>query len=157
MNLLESPSLAIGGLPRYLAIDLRMAASTDVPTLISGPPHRTLAFARMIVARNRRRSGLRICDVARGDDAFAAIEEPDWTESAGTVLLREVQNLSLVEQAALANLIAEHRAVRDSETRRVIATSNVSLFDRVVRRTFDSRLFYLLNSIHIVVPWGPQL
>jgi DNA-binding NtrC family response regulator len=37
---------------------------------------------------------------------------------------------------------------------RLIVTSSVSLFDRVLQGTFDDRLFHRLNVIHIMVPPG---
>jgi len=135
----------------HLAIDVTIAAASDVPVLISGPPHRTLAFARLIVARGPTGSGLRICDVARGDDVFTAIEGPDAADPAATVVLREVHNLSESQQAVLADLIADRDDPRSLTRRRLISTSAVSLVHRVKHGLFDARLFYLLNPIHIVV------
>ena len=162
MHTLGSNSAHTGGLSRRkdkatfvhnLAIDVSIAADSDVPILISGPPHRTLAFARLIVARGRTGgdTDLRVCDVTGGDDLFNAIEGPESAEAATTVLLREVHHLSDIEQAVLADLIANRQTPRSMPKRRVIATSAISLFHRVKQGTFDARLFYLLNAIHIVV------
>ena len=96
-------------------------------------------------------SGLRICDVARGDDVFTAIEGPDAADPAATVVLREVHNLSESQQAVLADLIADRDDPRSLTRRRLISTSAVSLVHRVKHGLFDARLFYLLNPIHIVV------
>jgi len=162
---------------RHLAIDLTLAAGSNVPVLISGPPHRTVAFARLIAARRAGGgggAGLRVCDVTRGDDIFTAMEGPDSAEPAGsvlseplalrqaqserrlegTVVFREVQNLSDPEQAVLADLIADQQVSDDMPMRRVVATSCISLFHRVRQGTFDDRLFYLLNAIHIDVRPG---
>lgn len=169
MNGFDSDSPPAGGMghPKgwtavlhHLASDLSLAADCGVPVLISGPPHRTLALARMIVARQDRRdalTGLRICDVARGDDVFVAIAGAHSADSGATVLLREVHRLSYAEQAALAELLADRHVRRAIPKRRVIATSTVSLFDRVMHGTFDARLFYRLNVVHIIVPSTPRL
>ena len=135
----------------HLAIDVSLAATSDVPVLISGPPNRTLRFALLIVARAslRGRTGLRICDVARGDDIFNAIEGPDRAETTETVLIREVQTLSEANQAVLADLLTDRHGRVGPGRRRVIVTSAISLFHRVKRGTFDARLFYLLNAIHL--------
>jgi len=160
---------------RHLAIDLTLAAGSEVPVLISGPPHRTLAFARLIAARRRAGGGgLRVCDVTRGDDIFTAMEGNDSAEPGGpvlseppavrraqgerrveaTVIFREVQNLSEPEQAVLADMITDQQLSDARPTRRVIATSCISLFHRVRQGTFNDRLFYLLNPIHIDVRPG---
>jgi hypothetical protein len=138
---------------RHLATDVSLAAASDVPVLISGPPNRTLRFALLIVARAslRGRSGLRICDVTRGDDVFNAIEGPDRADATETVLIREVQTLSEANQAVLADLLADRRGQVGTARRRVIAASAISLFQRVKQGTFDARLFYLLNAIHLDV------
>jgi hypothetical protein len=137
----------------HLAIDVSLAAGSDVPVLISGLPNRTLRFALLIVARAslRGRTGLRVCDVTRGDDVFNAIEGPDRAEATETVLIREVQTLSDANQAVLADLLAERDGHPGNARRRVIATSAISLFHRVRQGRFDARLFYLLNMIHLDV------
>ena len=160
MNASDSNSTLIMGPPprkdratfvQHLAIDVTIAAASDVPVLISGSAHRTLAFARLIVERDQTRSGLRVCDVLRGDDVFNAIEGPDTSHPAETVVLREVQNLSESQQAVLADLIADSQDPRSLIRRRLIATSAVSLVHRVKHGMFDARLFYLLNAIHVLV------
>jgi len=160
MNASDSNStLTLGPAPRKdratfvqeLAIDVTIAAASDVPVLITGSPHRTLAFARLIVERGHTGSGLRVCDVARGDDVFNAIEGPHTSHVAATVVLREVQYLSESQQAVLADLIADRQDPRSLIRRRLIATSSVSLLHRVKHGMFDARLLYLLNAIHIVV------
>jgi DNA-binding NtrC family response regulator len=73
---------------------------------------------------------------------------------AGTLLLRDVGRLSLTFQVRLADALGElrahstHRRVR----RRVMASTSGSLLDRVNDGTFDARLFYRLNVIHLVLP-----
>jgi DNA-binding NtrC family response regulator len=53
--------------------------------------------------------------------------------------------LDLAQQSALMPLVAAARACR------IIATTSVPLFERVLQGSFDAGLFYALNTIHIKV------
>ena len=69
------------------------------------------------------------------------------TTDEEVLVIREVQALNSAEQAALLRLLDDEEA---RERRRIITTSSVCLFDRVGQGTFDARLFYRLNAIHIM-------
>jgi hypothetical protein len=64
-------------------------------------------------------------------------------------LLTEVHTFGAGGQAALAELVGARHDGQFRETRRIISTSSVSLFERVREGVFDEDLFYRLNVIHI--------
>ncbi len=72
----------------------------------------------------------------------------------GTLFLQEVGRLSPASQARLADHLAELRMHGGGRRvrRRVMASSSETLLDRVNAGTFDARLFYRLNVIHLVLP-----
>jgi DNA-binding NtrC family response regulator len=73
---------------------------------------------------------------------------------AGTVFLREVGKLDPTLQLRLSDRLAELRKRPGGERRmrrRVISSSSIPLESRVENGTFDARLFYRLNVIHMVI------
>jgi DNA-binding NtrC family response regulator len=63
-------------------------------------------------------------------------------------MVEDVDALDQTQQSALMALVADAdgRATRPC---RIIATTSVPLFERVMQGSFDSDLFYRLNRIHI--------
>lgn len=140
--------------------DLQLAATVDVPVLISGPPEECQELACELDRRSgspdgtvevvdcrssaaltvfRRRTAERIthCDAAHGR----------------ILLLQEVHALSPADQVRLARRLEEVRRSHCTGLR-IVASSSVPLFDRVMDHLFDEHLFYRLNVIHIIVPLG---
>ena len=76
----------------------------------------------------------------------------------GTLLLDDVSNLPLAVQGKLLRVIEEKKVQRLSGQRRidvdvrVVATTNVPLWDEVARRSFRQDLYYRLHGIEIQVP-----
>ena len=72
-------------------------------------------------------------------------------ETGGTLFLSEVGKLGPEHQARLLKALIECREASWPEpmTPRAIASTSEALFDRVQDGTFDLRLFYRLNVIHI--------
>jgi hypothetical protein len=68
-------------------------------------------------------------------------------------LVHDVERLTPAQQASLMALL--ERAERRGMTTRIIATSSVCVYDRVMQGSFDDRLFYRLNAIHVVAS-GPR-
>lgn len=86
-------------------------------------------------------------DLERGSEPRAELRQD------GTIFLYEVGKLSLALQARLSAALGSggpgetKRRVR----KRVMASTSVSLLDRVRAGTFDDRLFYRLNAIHVAL------
>lgn len=145
-------------LESLLEEDVEIAARSRVPVLITAPPDRALEIARDIAERSARSGPARmqICDLAAGGDIVAALTEnrirAAAREGTTTLLLQEVHMLSEIEQEAIMSLLDTRPLRPIDDTPRIISTSSVSLFDRVLQGAFDPRLFHRLNVIHIVVP-----
>jgi hypothetical protein len=138
-----------------LALDIRLAARTKVPVLISAPPDFAANVARAIAAfaDEWKASEVVVCDCAGGPDIGAAVADAQSMRGrhSGDVilLLREVHALGPADQAAVADLVAAWHAGRSAL--RIISTCSLSLFDRVREGAFDEQLFYRLNALHIVI------
>jgi DNA-binding NtrC family response regulator len=140
-----------------LAVDIRIAARTKVPVLISAPPDHATNIARAIAAFSDEWKAIEVvvCDCAGGADLGATVAHA--RSKCGLhareviLLLREVHALGAADQAAVADLVAAWHAGRSAV--RIISTCSVSLFDRVREGAFDGQLFYSLNALHIVVHW----
>jgi DNA-binding NtrC family response regulator len=129
--------------------DVRIAARSRLPVLVSGSPAcaRTVALAIARQGRSVGRSGkVVMCDATDPDDvaaSFGGLGQLADNRNA-IFLVREVHALSRAAQNELLKLVED--PVRSP---RVIVSSSVSLFDRVRDGRFAVRLFYRLNSIHI--------
>jgi transcriptional regulator of acetoin/glycerol metabolism len=139
-----------------LALDIQVAAKTKAPVLISAPADCAVNVARAIAAFASvwKAADVVVCDCAGGGDLGAAVAsaragsgEPD----TAILLLREVHALGETEQAEMARVFTELGDGRLHGAPRIISTTSVSLFDRVLEGAFDERLFYRLNALHIVI------
>jgi DNA-binding NtrC family response regulator len=85
---------------------------------------------------------------------LSTVREPPRPAQMGTVLLQDVWQLSPTTQARLADRLVHMCGKRlPGRSRwRLMASSSESLLPRVIDGTFDDRLFYRLNVIHLVVP-----
>ena len=74
--------------------------------------------------------------------------------TAGTIFLEEVWKLSLALQGRLLDALIDCSAPRGSRRgcARVMASSSEPLLARVEEGTFNDRLFYRLNAVHLVLP-----
>ena len=138
--------------------DLQLAANVDVPVLISGPPTASRNIACELDRRSQSPAGsVEVVD-CRKRGALAALRLRTTKKRcdaarARILLLEEVHALSPVDQAVLARQLEAQQA-RSAAPVRILASSSVPLFERVVDQLFNERLFYRLNVIHIVVPLG---
>jgi len=131
------------------SLDLAVAARTSLPVLISAP------------SRCARQLAIEIAVGPEGDgaDGVVVVDAADHHYLQSTLLLaagaplrhlravvvHDVDALDPAQQSAVMPLVAGARACR------IIATTSVPLFERVLQGSFDSGLFYALNTIHIKV------
>jgi hypothetical protein len=134
--------------------DIRMAARSTVPILITAMPDRALSIARKIAdaVDGQPRPNVLICDPP-GDtdrllDVVSHLARPGAGAGRSILLLRELHEWNPAALAAVRRLV--HGDQPPVVLPRIVASSSVSLFDRVVGGTFDDELFYALNAIHIV-------
>ena len=142
--------------PRVLAPeeDISLAALLDVPVLITGPE----ADCRELACELDRRStspvgAVEVID-CRTENALKALEpeeEPAIRSDAKILLLQEVHALSPDDQLRLTRELDHVGQTTCGGGRRILASSSVPLFDRVIDQLFDENLFYRLNVIHIVI------
>ena len=141
--------------PRMLAPeeDISLAALLDVPVLITGPA----ADCRELACELDRRSSSPVGAVevidCRTENALKALEAGDETtiqQDPKILLLQEVHALSPDDQLRLTREL-DHVGRTTWTGRRILASSSVPLFDRVIDQLFDENLFYRLNVIHIVI------
>ena len=135
--------------------ELQLARLNKVSVLITARPDSALEIASAIAgeddsgrARMLILDGPTLLDPAswnRRKDAYIAAD--------ADLVIRDVDYLTLAEQAALLSQLETESA---DGTRRIIATSSASLFDRVQDGTFLDSLFYRLNVIHIVSDSCPE-
>jgi hypothetical protein len=122
--------------------DILLAASSTCAVLISAPPHDALEIARAIATERGCIDRLLVQDF--GSAEASGFLEP--RQSPLLLLLREVHDLTPRQQALLMELLEE----RHGTPPRIIASSSVSLYERVKEGTFDARLYYRLNTVHVI-------
>ena len=149
-------------------LDLSHAVQSDACVLFTGKHETAEALARQLHALSGWRDGpFVVVDCALPDAAprllqLLDVEKPEvpsgtsWPTLAqsGTVFLREVGELDPTLQLRLSERLAalRTRPVYTSRMRRrVISSSSIPLESRVQNGTFDARLFYRLNVIHMVI------
>jgi hypothetical protein len=131
------------------SLDMAVAARTSLPVLISAPSE----FARqMAIEIAVGRDGDGADGVVVVDAADHHYLQSTLMRAAGAplrhlraVVVHDVDALDPAQQSAVTALVAGARACR------IIATTSVPLFERVLQGSFDSGLFYALNTIHIKV------
>ena len=140
--------------------DIALAATTDIPLLITGgSPDDRLRVARRVHGRSRWRP-LRLlfssCDASPSAD-LARLLALASTPPASTLFLDGVDGLESPAQAVLCESLERRLADRPGAGApgplpagpRVIAGTGEDLLATVEGSTFDPRLFYRLNALHI--------
>jgi DNA-binding NtrC family response regulator len=143
-------------------VDLEVigAASADVCILLTGPSTPAMELARRIHGLGRGRPG-RFRVVSCGwpeslleEQLFHALRPG----SSGTLFLEEVGRLSPELQERLLEALDrtdDPRGPRPPRARLMACTSE-ALFQRALEGSFNERLLYRLNAIHMVVPPGQE-
>jgi transcriptional regulator of acetoin/glycerol metabolism len=135
------------------SLDMAVVARTSVPVLISAPRKAALSMAIEVAAKSGGHGGTAAA-VLMVDAADDRAVESTFTRAAEAdpghlraVVVRDVDALAPAQQAALRGLVAES----GDRACRIIATTSVPLFERVRQGSFDARLFYSLNVVHLRV------
>lgn len=146
------------GLARLHSLDMAVAARTSLPVLISGPAELALPTAIEIAVGTDLSGADGVVVVDGGDERYLrAILTRAMSTGVGrprSVVIHAVDALNTVLQAEVMALVGT-LSVPNVCACRLITTTAVSLFERVVQGRFDQELFYRLNEIHIKVgdPW----
>ena len=136
---------------RVLAMedDISLAALVDVPVLITGSADDCRELACELDRRSLFPSGEVDVIDCRNQDVLTDLNQAFGGE-ARILLLHEVHALSPNDQLRLTREL-EEIGRPTARGRRILASSSVPLFDRVVDQLFDEHLYYRLNVIHIVI------
>jgi DNA-binding NtrC family response regulator len=154
--------------PPITDVELSHAVQTDACVLFTGDHETAEALARRLHALSGWRHGPFVAvDCGRPDAEprllqLLDVENPEapagstWPRlsQSGTVFLREVDKLDPTLQRRLSDRLATLNTHPGAERRlrqRVISSSSTRLESRVKEGTFDARLFYRLNVIHMVI------
>jgi hypothetical protein len=156
-GLLESQCSEEARVRPELALEIGCAARSYVPVLITGGPDEGREIACAIDRFSDTPTGsVEVVDCRQRGAlgrvlAFTPRERPQpATDRAPIVLLQEVHALSPNEQAQFETRLAEMRSSPHPPVR-FIVSSSAPLFERVREGSFDERLYYRLNVIHVVV------
>ena len=147
--------------PGTLACDEEAAVRSDAKLLITAPtPSHVEALARRIHAAGARAAlpfvQARACDFLTdrqilGTTCSRLLD----TTAGGSLLIGDVEGMERIVQDVLIELLAElELARRPRPPVRLISGTTVSLLDRVEAGTFSARLFYRLNTIHLLAKNG---
>jgi len=149
-------------------VDLMTAVRTDACVLLTGKEDAVRALAYRIHSLGGWRHGpFTIVDCSWPGETvervlFGLLSETESSTAqepctrlaqAGTVLLQNIGRLAPTEQSRIAERLVHFCGKRPgSSRRRLIASTSEPLLPRVLDGTFDDRLFYRLNVIHVVIP-----
>jgi DNA-binding NtrC family response regulator len=139
-----------------LESQIRSAAGTHIPVLISAGKARAKAIAGQIHRRSARSNqSIMVVDCSSFNRGYEEMLQPE-NGNVGSLILLEVGSLPQNLQVRLrARLTVEARARSMGASAalvgsRLIATCSGNLFDAVQGGQFDRDLFYRLNTFHIV-------
>jgi DNA-binding NtrC family response regulator len=148
--------LGVRGQDRDLDLEVIGAAAADVCILLTGASKASMELAR------------RIHGLARGRPGRFKVVSCVWPESlleeqlfhalrpgsSGTLFLEEVGRLSPALQERLLETLTGSADPRSPipPRARLIASTSEPLFQRALEGSFNERLLYRLNAIHLVVP-----
>ena len=132
----RGPWIDQNGSTRLQSLDMVVATRTTVPVLISAPADSALPLALDIAVGNAAdgADGVVVVDATDRRDlrsAFTRASE-DGLGRLRTIVVQGVEALGQAQQSALRALVAA-AAGPDSRACRIIATTSVTLFDRVTQ------------------------
>lgn len=137
------------------ALDMRIAARTSVPVLISANPEDAMGVAAAIAGTtDHGHVGAFVVLAAANIDELAGSmtnAEQGRGDHPRTVIVRDIDAIDRQQQDVVMETIRVRCRTAAFPSWRLITTTSVPLYDRVVAGAFDPRLFYCLNAIHIVM------
>lgn len=149
-------------------VDLSHAVQSDACVLFTGDREAAEALARRLHELSGWRYGPFVavdCTQPDAEPRLLQLLEVEQSQGgdgpthptlaqSGTVFLREVGKLESELQKRLSDRLATLKTPGASRRlrRRVICSTSTPLEPRVREGTFDARLFYRLNVIHMVIP-----
>jgi transcriptional regulator of aromatic amino acid metabolism len=148
--------------------DLMSAARSEACVLLTGRDDvvRTVAY-QVHRLSDRKQGPYTILDCGWPEDIieralYGVFADPgpgstDTPGRTGTVLLHQVGRLDRAVQSRLADRLMFLRGQRQPRWSRwrLLASTSEALLPRVDAGTFDDRLYYRLNVIHLVIPSDP--
>ena len=126
--------------------DLQCALNHTSPVLVTAPAAVAAEVASRIHRESLGRRGMFLtidCSLVLGAEQLELAFET--AAPRGTIFLRDVDRLPAALQAQLYRKIVPLGV-------RVIASTSIPLLHAAMQGTFDERLFYRLNQIHLVSP-----
>lgn len=142
------------GWTRQLHADIAVAVSHATPVLITAPMASAQAIVHAIVSSHHyvETPEMVSCEAGTSELTEALAEGRRIAAQHGHAILwlQEVHRLETDAQRWLMGEMTEEAA--DREIVQIIASSTADLYQYVNDGAFDARLFYRLNTIHIVVP-----
>jgi hypothetical protein len=141
-------------LARLQSRDMAVAARSSRPVLISAPPEFALPMAIDIAVGTEEKGADGVVVVDAGDDrnlrsTLARAASADAGQLRAVVVY-DVDALNRAQQSMLKAVMGSLAGPRERPCR-IIATTSVPLFQRVLQGSFDAGLFYHLNEIHIKI------
>jgi hypothetical protein len=140
------------------SLDIAAAARTSLPVLISAPTPFALPIAIEIAVGpgTKGADGLVVVDAADDEYLRSTLKRAASADFGrlSALVVYDVEALDWSQQSTLKALVT--RMTRPgARACRLIATTSVPLFERVLQGSFDSDLFYCLNTIHITAGGSP--
>ena len=158
-----------------LGCDLRIAAGSDVPILITGDRDAAKVVARAVHDRNPRLRSARFV-VGHHDTLFETLASMSTRfrgtrgthgpsadaaapDTPATLYIDQVERLTPDAQEMLMYFLDVARGSQALDGQiRVVVASTENLADRLTSGLFREDLYYRLNIIHLAMPrlWGPE-
>jgi len=134
-----------------LESEIRLAARTRVPVLISANRARAFGIAAQIHSRSNTLAGKMVAiDCAVSPQSCGMQLGRGDMSDVGTLVLLDVEHMPLDAQVRVRTLLTDAlNGTAPARRPRLIVSSSANLFRATEMGRFDADLFYRLNTIHI--------
>jgi hypothetical protein len=140
-------------------LDVAIAICTSVPVLISASPEDAMKVAASIAGTtDNGQCGPLVVTAASLAQLTASMANAEWArgDRPTTVVVLNIDAIDRNQQNVVMEMLVAHGRTAAVSRWRLITTTSVPLFERVVAGAFESRLFYCLNAIHIIINAQPE-